>query len=141
MSVRFEARAGRRKMVMTRQRQSILAALEQSSDHPDAMTLCERAQEHDETIAISTVYRALKEFVDRGLVVRHDFESGKGARYEIAHEREPHDHLIDVATGTVVEFHDKRLEALTREIAERLGYTLTTHKLQLFGAPNTMTSD
>ncbi len=138
MSIHPDVRARGRRFIMTRQRQSILEALEASTDHPDALTLCGRAQRLDPSISISTIYRTLNTFVAMGLVVRHDFEAGKGARFEIARESGHHDHLIDVASGEVVEFHDERLEALTREIAERLGYKLTNRKLQLFGAPNKM---
>lgn len=135
MSIRIETQARRKNVVMTRQRQLIISVLEASDDHPDVVTLSDRCQALDGSISISTVYRMLNKFVDLGLVVRHDFEPGKSARYEIAPESDHHDHLINVATGEVLEFQDERLEAITQEIAQRLGYKLTTHKLQLFGVP------
>ena len=102
---------------MTTARRAILKALENSEDHPDALMLHDRAKEFDPTIAQATVYRTMRLLEREGLVEKHDFGNGR-ARYEEA-EKEQHDHLINLCTGEIIEFHDTDLEALKIEIAQR----------------------
>ena len=124
---RCEARGLR----MTDQRRTIARVLGESDDHPDVEELHRRANARDETISLATVYRTVKLFEEQGILERHEFGDGR-ARYEDA-ERAHHDHLIDVDTGDVVEFIDREIEALQRRVAERLGYRLIGHRLELFG--------
>lgn len=118
---------------MTTARRAILRALENSEDHPDALMLHDRAKEFDPTIAQATVYRTMRLLEQEGLVEKHDFGNGR-ARYEEA-EKEQHDHLINLSTGEIIEFHDTNLEALKIEIAKRLGFDLKDHRLELYGVP------
>ncbi len=103
-----------------------------SKDHPDVDELHKRASEIDKKISIATVYRTIKLFEESGILIRHDFKEGK-SRYEPTTE-EHHNHLIDINTGDIVEFVDKDVEALQKKIAQKLGYTLVDHKLELYGS-------
>ena len=116
---------------ITEQRRVIARVLSESSDHPDVEKLHERASAIDPGISIATVYRTVRLFEEAGILDRHDFGDGR-ARYEAAPEAH-HDHLIDVETGKVMEFVDPELEALQRRIAEKLGYRLVDHRMELFG--------
>lgn len=116
---------------ITEQRRIIARVLSESTDHPDVELLHERASTLDPKISIATVYRTVRLFEEAGILDRHDFGDGR-ARYEAAPEAH-HDHLIDVETGKVVEFVDPELEALQRVIAERLGYRLVDHRMELYG--------
>nr|WP_246404184.1 MULTISPECIES: transcriptional repressor [Novosphingobium] len=118
-------------MRITEQRRVIAKVLSESDDHPDVDQLHARATAVDPGISIATVYRTVRLFEEAGILDRHDFGDGR-ARYEAAPEAH-HDHLIDVETGHVIEFVDPELEALQRQIAERLGYRLVDHRLELFG--------
>ncbi|MCT4559260.1 MAG: transcriptional repressor [Pelagimonas sp.] len=118
---------------MTEQRRTIAEVLETSKDHPDVEELYARASARDPNISIATVYRTVKLFEEADILERVDFGDGR-ARYEDA-EREHHDHLIDVSTGTVIEFYDPEIEALQEKIAQKLGYKLKGHKLELYGVP------
>jgi len=118
---------------MTEQRRIIARVLSGASDHPDAEELHRRAVAIDPNISLATVYRTVKLFEDSGIIERHDFRDGR-SRYEQAPE-EHHDHLIDVKTGAVVEFHSEEIEKLQVEIARRLGYRLVDHRLELYGVP------
>lgn len=118
---------------MTDQRRTIAAVLETSADHPDVEELYARASARDPRISIATVYRTVKLFEEAGILDKHEFGDGR-ARYEDA-EREHHDHLIDMQTGEVIEFCDPEIEALQEKIAEKLGYRLKGHKLELYGVP------
>jgi Fur family ferric uptake transcriptional regulator len=118
---------------MTEQRRTIAEVLETSDDHPDVEELYGRASARDPNISIATVYRTVKLFEEAGIVERVDFGDGR-ARYEDA-EREHHDHLIDLNTGEVIEFFDPEIEALQEKIAEKLGYELRGHKMELYGVP------
>lgn len=116
---------------ITEQRRVIARVLSESDDHPDVELLHQRASAVDAKISIATVYRTVRLFEEAGILDRHDFGDGR-ARYEAAPEAH-HDHLIDVETGKVVEFVDPELEALQKVIAEKLGYRLVDHRMELYG--------
>ena len=116
---------------ITEQRRTIAKVLSESEDHPDVEQLHARSAAIDPGISIATVYRTVRLFEDAGILDRHDFGDGR-ARYEAAPEAH-HDHLIDVESGKVVEFVDPELEALQKQIAEKLGYRLVDHRMELYG--------
>ena len=118
---------------MTDQRRVIAGVLEGSDDHPDVEELYARASAKDPRISIATVYRTVKLFEESGILEKHDFGDGR-ARYETT-DREHHDHLIDMNSGEVIEFVDKDIEALQEKIAQKLGYNLKGHRLELYGVP------
>ena len=118
-------------MRMTDQRRVVARILSEAQDHPDVEELYRRSALVDPNISIATVYRTVRLFEEAGILDRHDFGDGR-ARYEAAPEAH-HDHMIDVETGKVIEFVDPELEALQRQIAERLGYRLVDHRMELFG--------
>lgn len=129
----LEALCAERGMRMTEQRRVIARILEESDDHPDVEELYRRSSKIDAKISISTVYRTVKLFEDAGIIERHDFRDGR-SRYETVPE-EHHDHLIDLKTGTVVEFHSPEIEALQECIAREHGFRLVGHRLELYGIP------
>ena len=116
---------------ITEQRKTIARVLSESEDHPDVETLHSRAAAIDPNISIATVYRTVRLFEEAGILERHEFGDGR-SRYEAASESH-HDHLIDVETGKVIEFVDEELEELQRRIADRLGFRLVDHRMELFG--------
>ena len=116
---------------ITEQRKVIARVLSDSEDPPDVEQLHERASKIDPGISIATVYRTVRLFEEAGVLDRHDFGDGR-SRYEPAPESH-HDHLIDVESGKVVEFVDPELEALQKQIAEKLGYRLVDHRMELYG--------
>ena len=118
---------------MTEQRRIVAQVLEDSQDHPDVEELYARALKLDPRISIATVYRSVKLFEESGILEKLEFGDGR-ARYEDA-ERDHHDHLIDMNSGEVIEFIDSDIEALQEKIAERLGYRLKGHRLELYGVP------
>jgi Fur family ferric uptake transcriptional regulator len=120
-------------MRMTEQRRIIAQVLASAHDHPDVEELYRRASAVDSNISISTVYRTVKLFEDSGIIERHDFGQGR-ARYETLPE-EHHDHLIDLRSGTVIEFRDEEIEKLQEKIARKLGYKLVDHRLELYAVP------
>ncbi len=118
---------------MTQPRRVIAQVLGESDDHPDVEELYNRANAIDPGISIATVYRTVKLFEEAGILDKLEFGDGR-ARYEDA-EREHHDHLIDLNSGEVIEFVDAEIEALQERIADKLGYELRGHKLELYGVP------
>ena len=116
---------------MTAQRRIIAAILDMSSDHPDVEELHARAAARDPGISLATVYRTVKTFEQAGILEKVDFGDGR-ARYEDA-ERDHNDHLIDMESARVIEFVDAEIEALQEKIAEKLGYRLMGHRLELYG--------
>ena len=116
---------------LTEQRRTIARVLESADDHPDVEELYARASGIDPNISLATVYRTVKLFEEAGILEKLEFRDGR-ARYEDA-DRDHHDHLIDLNSGEVIEFVDAEIEALQERIAEKLGYELKGHRLELYG--------
>jgi len=116
---------------LTEQRKIIAKIMSNAQDHPDVDELYNRASKIDSKISIATVYRTVKLFEEAGIVAKHDFKGGK-ARYEELNEGH-HDHLIDIKTGEIIEFVDDEIEKLQQKVAEKYGYKLVDHKLELYG--------
>lgn len=129
----LEELCAERGMRMTEQRRVIARIIAESEDHPDVEELHRRAVKIDSKISISTVYRTVKLFQDAGIITRHDFRDGR-SRYETVPE-EHHDHLIDLKSGDVIEFHSPEIEALQERIAREHGFRLVGHRLELYGVP------
>ena len=119
---------------MTGQRRLIIKVLENSKDHPDVDTLFERSNKIDSKVSIATVYRTVKLLQNAGILEKLEFNDGR-SRFEDA-VRKHHDHLIDLDTGRVIEFFDEEIEHIQKKIANKLGYELVGHKLELYGKKN-----
>ena len=117
---------------LTEQRKLVAKVMSGSDDHPDVDELHKRVNKLDSKISIATVYRTVKLFEEAGIVAKHDFKGNK-ARYEQA-PQEHHDHLIDINTGEIIEFVDDDIEKLQKKAAEKLGYKLVDHRLELYGS-------
>ncbi len=130
---RIEQRCVARGLRMTGQRRVIARVLAEAHDHPDVEELHRRAVGVDARISMSTVYRTVRLLEDSGIIARLDLKDRR-ARYEQAPENH-HDHLVNLRTGEVVEFHSEEIEALQAEVARRLGYRLVDHRLELYAVP------
>ena len=131
MSETIEQKCISKGVKLTDQRRIIAKVMSESQDHPDVDELYNRVSEIDPKISIATVYRTVKLFEESGIVAKHDFKGGK-ARYEQLSESH-HDHLIDIKTGEIIEFVDDEIEKLQKKVAEKYGYELVDHKLELYG--------
>ena len=137
MSETIEQKCITKGVKLTDQRRIIARILSESkeiygeSDHPDVDELYSRVSKIDPKISIATVYRTVKLFEESGILTKHDFKGGK-ARYEASIESH-HDHLIDIKTGKIIEFVDEEIETLQKKVAEKYGYKLVDHKLELYG--------
>jgi len=120
-------------MRMTDQRRVIARVLSEAEDHPDVEEVYRRSTEIDSGISIATVYRTVRLFEEAGILERHDFRDGR-SRYEPVTD-EHHDHLIDVESGEVHEFHNNEIEKLQEEIARKMGFKLVDHRMELYGVP------
>ena len=131
MSETIEQKCITKGVKLTDQRRVIAKVMSSSQDHPDVNELFMRVAKLDAKISIATVYRTVKLFEEAGIITKHDFKGGK-ARYEEVNESH-HDHLIDVNTGEIIEFVDEEIEKLQKKVAEKHGYKLVDHKLELYG--------
>ena len=127
----IEEKCKKKGVRLTDQRKIIADVMSNSKDHPDVDELHKRVTDIDDKISIATVYRTVKLFEEAGIVAKHDFKGGK-ARYEELNEGH-HDHLIDIKTGEIIEFVDDEIEKLQQKVAEKYGYKLVDHKLELYG--------
>ena len=132
MSSYIEKQCTKKGVRLTDQRKLVAKIMSESADHPDVDELHRRVNKLDSKISIATVYRTVKLFEEAGIVAKHDFKGNK-ARYEKTSE-EHHDHLIDINTGEIIEFVNEDIEKLQKQVAEKLGYKLVDHRLELYGA-------
>ncbi len=131
---RLERLCAEKGMRMTGQRRTIARVLSEAEDHPDVEEVYRRASAEDPRISLSTVYRTVRLFENKGILERHEFGDEKRARYEPAGHGH-HDHLINVKTGEVIEFRNEQIERLQESVARELGFRLIGHRLELFGTP------
>ena len=128
----IEGKCKQKGVRLTDQRKLIAKVMTESENHPDVYELYKKVNMHDSKISIATVYRTVKLFEEAGIVEKHDFKGNK-SRYEQSPE-EHHDHLIDVNTGEITEFINDDIEKLQKKVAEKLGYKLVDHRLELYGS-------
>ncbi len=131
MSETIEQKCIAKGVKLTDQRRVIAKVMSDSQDHPDVDELYSRVSKIDSKISIATIYRTVKLFEEAGILAKHDFKGGK-ARYEELSESH-HDHLIDIKTGKIIEFVDEEIEKLQEKVADKFGYELVDHKLELYG--------
>ena len=131
MKVSIEQKCTDKGVKLTDQRKIVAKVMSESHDHPDVDELYNRVSKIDSKISIATVYRTVKLFEESGILTKHDFK-GRKARYEELNEGH-HDHLIDIKSGEIIEFVDDEIEKLQKKVAEKYGYKLVDHKLELYG--------
>jgi len=132
MASEIENKCIKKGVRLTDQRRLVAKVMSECVDHPDVDELHKRVNKIDNKISIATVYRTVKLFEEAGIVAKHDFKGNK-ARYEQA-PQEHHDHLIDINTGKIIEFVNEDIEKLQKQVAEKLGYKLVDHRLELYGS-------
>ncbi len=132
MEVDIESKCIQKGVRLTEQRKLIAKVMSESESHPDVAELHKKVSKFDSKISIATVYRTVKLFEEAGIVSKHDFKGSK-SRYEQAPE-EHHDHLIDINSGEITEFVNEEIEKLQKQVAEKLGYRLVDHRLELYGS-------
>ena len=132
MTFNIEEKCKQKGVKLTDQRRLIAKIMSNSKDHPNVDELYKRVLNIEPKISIATVYRTVKLFAEEGIVTKHGFKGGEKARYEELSESH-HDHLIDIKTGEIIEFVDDEIEKLQKKIAEKFGYELVDHKLELYG--------
>ena len=132
MSADIESKCKQKGVRLTDQRKLIAKVMSDSESHPDVDELHKKVNKLNSKISIATVYRTVKLFEEAGVVSKHDFKGSK-SRYEQAPE-EHHDHLIDVNSGEITEFVNEEIEKLQKQVAEKLGYKLVDHRLELYGS-------
>ena len=128
----IEGKCKQKGVRLTDQRKLIAKVMSDFESHPDVAELHKKVNKFNSKISIATVYRTVKLFEEAGVVSKHDFKGNK-SRYEQAPE-EHHDHLIDINSGEITEFVDERIEKLQKQVAEKLGYKLVDHRLELYGS-------
>ncbi len=132
MNVSIESKCKQKGVRLTEQRKLIAKVMSESESHPDVAELHKKVSKFNSAISIATVYRTVKLFEEAGIVSKHDFKGSK-SRYEQAPE-EHHDHLIDINSGEITEFVNEEIEKLQKQVAEKLGYKLVDHRLELYGS-------
>ena len=116
----------------TRQREYILDEFLRSSSHLSTEELYLRLRKKHPSIGYATVYRTLKLFAECGIAAERNFGDGQ-TRYESTTSEEHHDHLICTGCGVILEFEDPRIEELQERVAQKHGFKILKHRLELYG--------
>ena len=116
----------------TEQRRVVTEMFFTSHGHLSIEDLLEQVREEEPKIGYATVYRTLKLLKECGLAYERHFGDGV-SRYEVAWEDEHHDHLICVECEKIIEFEEDKIEDLQHEVADKYGFKLVRHKLELYG--------
>jgi len=119
---------------VTHGRRAILRILESDeSMHLSADGIHKKLLESNDEVGIATIYRVLNQFVNAGICIRHNFETGQSL-YELTPDHH-HDHMVCLTTGKVIEFEDKMIETRQEEVAAKKGYRIVDHSLVLYVEP------
>ncbi len=117
---------------VTLPRVKILQILENSErKHMSADDVYLALVESEQEVGLATVYRVLTQFEGAGMVTRHNFEGGRSV-FELTPE-DHHDHIVCTSCGKIREFFDEIIEDRQVEIAEKLGFRITDHSMNLYG--------
>ena len=128
----FKEHLRRQRLKSTAQRDDIARVFFAHPGHSTVEELYTAAKQVHPGIGYATVYRTMKLLTECGLAVERHFRDGE-ARYESSVNQEHHDHLICEGCGKIVEFEEPRIESLQEEVAHRLGFRLSGHKMELYG--------
>ncbi len=132
MKTDIESKYKQKDVRLTDQRRLIAKVMSESESHPNIDELYKKVNKLDSKISIATIYRTVKLFEEAGIIEKHDFKGNK-VRYEQTLKKH-HDHLIDINTGEIKEFVNEEIEKIQKQIAEKLGYKLVDHRLELYGS-------
>ncbi|HZS12145.1 MAG TPA: Fur family transcriptional regulator [Nitrospirales bacterium] len=115
---------------LTRQREQILS-LFLRNEHITAEQMYRQLAKRDPHIGLATIYRTLNLFCEAGLAQARHF--GTQTQYDNVSHKGHHDHIICTGCGKIVEFENSEIERLQDEVARKNGFTIQTHKLELYG--------
>jgi Fur family ferric uptake transcriptional regulator len=115
----------------TRQRELVARTFFGLGRHVSAHDLYREVRRRNKRIGLVTVYRTLKLLRDAGLADERRF-TRDFSLFE-PKPRRHHDHMICVRCGEIVEFENETIEDLQEEAARRAGFTIISHKLELYG--------
>lgn len=118
----------------TGQRETIIGTFIEQDRHLTAEDLHQLVREQDSAISAATVYRTMNLLVEAGMAAKRRFNSDS-ASFDLTVGKGHHHHLIDVDSGRIIEFKNEEMEAMLQGIAERFGYRIACHKIELFGVP------
>ncbi len=121
----------KRGLKMTGQRRIIAQVIAAAEDHPDIEEIYQRVQKQDSNVSIATVYRTIRLFEEKGIIIKRDFGDGKSRL-----DHGEHDHIIDMDTGDIIEFDCSELHLLYQKIATQYGYKLENTQVKLYGRKN-----
>lgn len=129
---RFEEFLEGKGLRLTDRRSLILNVFLKREGHMTPEELYRLVERRDRSVGQATVYRALKLLTESGMAREVDFGDGV-VRYEHAFGHEHHDHLVCLKCKTSIEVLDPDIEALQERLAERHGFRMKGHRMDMFG--------
>ncbi|MDX2226079.1 MAG: transcriptional repressor [Verrucomicrobiae bacterium] len=119
---------------MTSQREAILGAAFNTTEHFTAEQLLDMARKLDASVSRATVYRTLPILVESGMLKEMDF-GGDSKYYDPNYAEHPsHNHIVCTDCKRIFEFSSKKIEKLENAVAEEFGFELSNQILQLRGS-------
>jgi len=115
---------------LTRYRSAVLAALQQSHDHPTASAVFRRVRRRHPGVAYATIYNALNWLKRRGLVAEMKINGG-ASRFDPITER--HDHLVCTRCGALADYALELPRKVWAGAGRGKGFRVERYRLELFG--------
>jgi len=121
----------KRGLKFTSERARILDAVLAKEGLFEADQLLFEMREASQRVSKATIYRTLKHLVEAG-IIREVLLDSKQAHYQMVYGKKPTDHLVDMETDEVIEFHAPELVALRERIAREHGLEAVGHRLLIY---------
>jgi Fur family ferric uptake transcriptional regulator len=111
---------------------AVMEAFMQTDGHVSSAQMIERLNELNLQLDPEFVRDTLKLMFQYGFASKQQFDNGE-ILYEHLHLGQHHDHMVCATCGAIAEFEDPGLEALQVQVAERHGFHLLQHKMEMYG--------
>ena len=129
----FSHHLQRKGLKLTSQRVLVARKIFTTDSHFTVDDLADKLKKQRNVISRATIYRIVSVMVDAGLLTEHDF--GKSSKfYEHTYTQGHHDHIICLDCGRIEEFCNDKIEELQLKVANRLGFEIAHHSLNLYGS-------
>ncbi len=116
----------------TQQRHFIAETFFKTNTHVSLDELLKKVKRKTPNIGYATVFRTMKLLTETGLAMERQFGDGQ-TRFENVPQDGHHDHLICIKCAKIIEFKNQMIEDLQGKTAQKYGFKIVRHKLELYG--------
>jgi len=120
---------------LTAERRNLVQIILGMRGHFSPEDVLDRVRTRKIAASRATIYRLLPVLIKADMIQQSLLSEGQ-TRFEVTWKRAHHDHLICSHCNKVIEFQHNTIELLQREIANKYGFILDHHVMELVGRCN-----